>query len=84
MGGGGYGSGCGQKRGWGLRLWVVVVGFCSGFWWAVTVGWVSVGLAMSFGGGWWQWVGLGFTVGFSLFHSGFRWISVCFVVGFGA
>ena len=45
-----------------------MVGFCSGFWWAVTVGWVLVGLAMSFGDGcgsgyerWWLvavgWVG---------------------------
>ena len=35
------------------------------------------------GGGWWRWVGLGFAVDFSLFHSGFWWISVCFAVGFG-
>ena len=47
------------------------------------MGWVLVGLAMGVGGGgWWQWVGLDFAVGFSLFHNRFRWISVCFVVGF--
>ena len=41
---------------------------------------VGVGVGVG-GGGWWQWVGLGFAVGFSLFHSRFRWISVCFTMG---
>ena len=27
-------------------------------------------------------LGVGFCSGFGLFHNGFRWISVCFVVGF--
>ena len=49
------------------------------------MGWVLVGLAMGINGcgsGCGRWVGLGFVMGFSLFHNGFRWISVCFVVGF--
>ena len=67
MGGGGYGSGCGQRQ------WVV---FCSGFRWAVAVGWVSEGVAMGFGGGcgrWWL-VAVGWV---------FQWLSVGFAVGFG-
>ena len=56
------------------------------------MGWVSVGLAMGISGcgsGCGQWwlvvmgvVGLGFAVGFSLFHNGFRLILVCFAMGF--
>ena len=34
------------------------------------------------GGGWWWWFGLGFAVSFNLFHNRFRWISVCFAMGF--
>ena len=33
------------------------------------------------GAGGWRWVGLGFAVDFSLFHSGFQWILV-FCSGF--
>ena len=64
MGGGGYGNGCGQRQ------WVV---FCSGFRWAVAVGWVSV-VAMG-GGGWWQWVG---------FSNGFLWVSQWVLVSNGS
>ena len=51
----------------------------------------GLSFAVGFGGGcgngcgWWWLVAVGwvgFCGGFSLFHSGFRWISMCFAMGF--
>ena len=72
MGGGGYGSGCGQKPGWVLQ-WILVgsnsglgiSGFGNEFWW-----WL------------WQWV-WAVVVGDSGLGWVLQWVLVCFTVGFG-
>ena len=56
-------------------MWATIgVEFCSGFrWWLWQWVWVVVASGS----------GLGFAMDFNLFHNGFRWISVCFAMGFG-
>ena len=48
----------------------MILGLWVGYRWVWQ--WVLVAVAVGLGDGcWWRWVGLGFVMGFSLFHNGF-------------